>query len=315
MRIITSGFPYIDIDAYACCVAYAELLNLQGEVAKAVSTAKWNESITDTIRSWSTPFSTHYSISSEDTFTLTDVSDPGHFDAFVVVERVDKVIDHHPGFEEFWEKRIGEDKTRIDFIGAACSLVYEEWRDAGLLEKMSAISARLLVCGILDNTLNFGARVTTQRDRDAYEFLVQRAELPDDWTACYFSECQSAILNDAAKAITNDTKLLKFDSYGKRSIAVGQVVVWDGRQVLEQYGDLLKSTMASKQSEWFINLVSIEEGRSYFICDNPRLGEWLSELLDLQFDGSVAVTDRLWLRKEIIKQDILSRELTGHDRI
>jgi inorganic pyrophosphatase/manganese-dependent inorganic pyrophosphatase len=27
MIVVTSGARYIDIDAYACCVAYAELLN------------------------------------------------------------------------------------------------------------------------------------------------------------------------------------------------------------------------------------------------------------------------------------------------
>ena len=46
MKIVTSGSRYIDIDAYASCIAYANLLNLKGIEAKAVSTAKINESIT-----------------------------------------------------------------------------------------------------------------------------------------------------------------------------------------------------------------------------------------------------------------------------
>ena len=40
---------YIDIDAYAGIIAYANLLNLKGIQAKAVSTAKLNESITQTL--------------------------------------------------------------------------------------------------------------------------------------------------------------------------------------------------------------------------------------------------------------------------
>lgn len=52
VKVITSGSSYLDIDAYGGCIAYAELLNLLGYEAKAVSSAKLNESITPTIRSW-----------------------------------------------------------------------------------------------------------------------------------------------------------------------------------------------------------------------------------------------------------------------
>ena len=45
MIVVTSGNKYIDIDAYASCIAYANLLNLKGQKAKAVSSAKPNESI------------------------------------------------------------------------------------------------------------------------------------------------------------------------------------------------------------------------------------------------------------------------------
>lgn len=71
---------------------------------------------------------------------------------------------------------------------------------------MSVTSAKLLICGILDNTLNFGAKVTTQRDTDAYNALLAQAELPENWTAQYVTECQDAILEDAVSAIHNDTK-------------------------------------------------------------------------------------------------------------
>ena len=37
--IVTSGNRYIDIDAYASCIAYANLLRLKGKNAIAVSTA------------------------------------------------------------------------------------------------------------------------------------------------------------------------------------------------------------------------------------------------------------------------------------
>ncbi|MBI1857276.1 DHH family protein [Candidatus Saccharibacteria bacterium] len=302
MRVVTSGSAYVDIDAYAGAIAYAELLQVQGNEAAAVSTAPLNESISDTVRSWQAPLKTDFSSSDSDTYTLIDVSDPDYFDKVVDPDKVDEVIDHHPGFEQYWQKRIG-DKADIEFIGAACTLVYERWKTAGLLGKMSVVSARLLVCGILDNTLNFGAKVTTERDTDAYDALLAQADLPDDWTAQYFTECQEAILSDAVAAIQNDTKTLTFKSFAE-PICFGQLVVWDSNQVLAQHSDVLREALVAVKPEWFMNLISVGEKKSYFVTDNPNVQDWLTKLLGVHFDGSVAVADRLWLRKEVIKQDI-----------
>lgn len=302
MRVVTSGSSYLDIDAYAGCVAYAELLQAQGYEAAAVSTAPLNESISETIRTWDAPLLTDYSPTEHDTFTMIDVSESEYFDTIVDLDRVDEVIDHHPGFEQHWQERIG-DSSQIEFIGAACTLVFERWKSANLIGAMSVLSARLLICGILDNTLNFGAQVTTPRDIDAYKTLLAQANLPDDWTAQYFTECQQAILLDTVAAIQNDSKTLSFISYDQ-PVCVGQLVVWDGTQVLAEHHSSIKGVLFSIQPDWFMNLISVNERKSYFVSDNTDVKAWLSKLLGVRFDGSVAIADRLWLRKEVIKQDI-----------
>lgn len=301
MKIVTSGAPYMDIDAYAGCVAYAELLQAQGFEARAVSTAPLNESISETVRSWRAPLYTSHESSQADTYALIDISDPEYFDTMVVLDRVDTIIDHHTGFEEYWRERIG-DKAYIEFIGAACTLVYEHWKQAGLLNKMSVTSARLLVYGILDNTLNFGAKVTTPRDSEAYDDLLTRADLPADWTAQYFRECQRTILSDITRAIRNDTKTLSFKSF-EQPVAVGQLTAWDSTEVLSKHQATMQKTLASVRPDWFMNLISVSERKSYFVTDNIEVQKWLTGLLGVQFDGTIAIADRLWLRKEILKQD------------
>ena len=195
MRIITTGNAHLDIDAYGGIVAYAELLNLQGHAAQAVSTAQQNESIPPSLRKWKVAFSNAYAASPEDTFTLIDISEPQYIDNFVELERVDEVIDHHPGYEEYWHDLIGE-KADIEPIGASCTQIYERWEKAGKLKKISKESAGLLMSGILDNTLNFGAKITNQRDRHAYSELAKYAGLPEDWPAHYFGEIQKNIGSD-----------------------------------------------------------------------------------------------------------------------
>jgi inorganic pyrophosphatase/exopolyphosphatase len=300
--VVTSGSRYLDIDAYAGVVGYAELLRQIGHPSVAVSTSELNYSITPSLRELDGHFVTDYSPEPDDGFVLIDVSDPTAFDAVVDKGRVQEVIDHHPGFEEYWRERIGG-KADIEFIGAACTQVYERWVKEGVFEHMSEASAQLLAAGILDNTLNFQAEVSTPRDETAYAALGEKARLSADWPMSYFTDCQAAVTEDVTTSILNDSKILKFKTFADR-ISVGQLVVWDASEVLAKHTAAMEEVLAGIREHWFMNLVSIGGGQSYFVTNHPEVQEWLMHLLGARFHGDVAETGRLWLRKEILKADI-----------
>lgn len=302
MRIITSGSRYLDIDAYAGCIAYAELLQQQGITAQAVSLATLNESIPAIVRDWGAPLVTEYTPSSDDTYTLIDVSQPEYFESFVNPNHIDEVIDHHPGLEEYWHERIG-DGAIIEHVGAACTQVYEKWEQSDLGDQISERSARLLMCGILDNTLNFGAAITNQRDKHAYQQLAKRANLPQDWPAIYFDACGQSILRDLAGAVKNDLKEMKFRTF-PQSIALGQLAVWNADHLIHESFDTLKQVLGGVNPHWAMNLINIEDNTSHIITDVPELQQWFSNVLNIQFDDNIAIADRTWLRKEIMKADI-----------
>ncbi len=307
MKIVTSGLSFLDIDAYAGCVAYAELLNLQGVEAVAFSSAEMNESITQTIRSWGASFAASYELSPHDTFVLIDVSEPEFLEKIVDIDRVEEVIDHHVGYEKFWEEKIGK-RADIEFIGAACTQVYEKWVEAGLFDQMSELSARLLVSGILDNTLNFQAGVTTERDHHAYRELLMKANLPDDWSRRYFEERELSIFADISKALINDTKIMTLKHLESDRVAFGQLVIWDGRRAVQGYREVIEKTMMNKSNDWFVNVVSIGDGRSFFLSSNKKVTMWASTILGAQFHEGLADAGKLWLRKEIVKTAILKHE-------
>ncbi|MDB5160429.1 MAG: putative inorganic pyrophosphatase [Candidatus Saccharibacteria bacterium] len=306
MKVITSGLTFLDIDAYAGCVAYAELLNLQGIEAIAFSSANINESVTKTIRSWEAPLVTNYEPSSFDTFTLIDVSEPDFLEKTVDINRVEEVIDHHVGYEKFWEEKIGS-KANLEFIGAACTQVYESWARAGRFNEMSETSAKLLLSGILDNTLNFKAGVTTNRDHEAYEKLSKIANLPADWPALYFEECEASILSDLEHALINDTKVMSFKNLDVEKIAFGQMVIWNGKRVIDEYRDTLAEIMNTQAADWFVNVVSISDGQSFLIASGDDVERWAAKVLGISFENGLAHANRLWLRKEIVKQDSLTQ--------
>ena len=211
----------------------ALLMRAKGLKARAVSTSIPNASLPPSILAWSTDFSRTYDYNEQDSFIIIDTSSPKHLDKIVRFEKIEAIIDHHLGFEDYWAKKIGE-KSQIKFIGAARTLVYEAWEQAGLADQISPTSAKLLTCGILDNTLNFSAKITTQRDREAYDKLISILGFSSDWSQTYFSSCIETILNDIPAALKNDIKLIDFKTLNKQ-LAAGQITIWDGSDFLNRY--------------------------------------------------------------------------------
>jgi inorganic pyrophosphatase len=297
MKIITSGASYLDIDAYACCIAYAELLNLQGLPARAVSSAKPNSSVSPTVLGWGAAFQ-RYTPQANDAFVLVDVSDHHHFDPLVVLDQVVEVIDHHPGYERYWTERLGS-AADIRPIGAAATLVFQRWQAAGLLPRISAQSAALLATAILDNTLNFTGQMTTDADIEAYEVLAQRANLPANWPEQYFLECQATIEADLQTALAADLKRFNPDSNLPQVFA--QMTVWDADALLERHRNEICAWMAGQGEDWLLNVISIRDGQSCLLAEPQVSQQTLNRLLPLQWRAAVAVVKPSMLRKELLK--------------
>jgi inorganic pyrophosphatase len=299
MQIVTSTRDSIDIDGLACVAAYAELLQKQGKEARGISTAVWNASVTPAVRAWGIPVASAVTVGPDDHFTLVDVSHLNSLDPIVNTDQVSEIIDHHPGVEAFWKEKIG-DRAQIEEVGAASTLVVEHWQTAGRLPEISRTCAGLLMCGILDNTLNFKATVTTARDRAAYAALKPLAKLPENLPEQYFNDCQTAILADVTQAIIDDTKVMTFAGW-EGGIEFGQLVIWDAAAILEDPIPI-QATLQNRNPTWCMNLVSLKDGTSYFICTHEPLKAWLGTLLDLTWNGDTADAGRLWLRKEIARE-------------
>jgi len=298
MQIITGGKTYSDIDTYAGVIAYAELLNLQHIPAKAISTAEPNSSVNPIVRSWGSTIETSYTPALHDQFTLIDVSEPEFFDTIVKHSQIKEIIDHHMDFKVMWEAKLG-DKAQIEFVGAACTLVYERWAQAGLVANMQPTTAGLLMCGILDNTLNFGAVITTDRDHKAYKALAAIAGLPDDWPAQYFTDCQQAVMQDIPMAIKDDRKTVRYPGQSDPAY-VGQVALWDAADLLTKLDDVRQGFAGL--NPWYMNIISLKDGKSYLYCEDHQTQLWLEATLSVSFTDTIATANRMWLRKEIMKQ-------------
>lgn len=296
--ILTAGATYLDIDAYACMVSMTELMTLQGRTAVAWSDASGNYSVVPSLVAEGQVRNELPEWEQDAGYMIVDVSDPDYLKRSIPLERVVAVYDHHVGFENYWTERIGGNAC-IEFIGAAATLIYREWKTAGLQDRMSCSSAKLLLAAILDNTLNLTSANTTQEDRDAYRELCALAGIGEEWRGCYFSEVQKTVEADLKNALLGDLKTVRGNPVLPPYVA--QLCVWDAASVLERLEEI-RGWFDCYAESWMMNIIELKNHCNYFVCDDPHHQQKLAEVFDVSFHSGVAQTTTSYLRKELIKK-------------
>ena len=298
-KIITAGSTYLDIDAYACAVAMAELLRLKGENAIAYSTAPCNYSVCKSLIEDGYVFKTlpHEFSVEESRYIIVDVSDPDFVKDSVPLDKVIEVYDHHVGFEDYWKSRIGEG-ANIEFNGAAATLIYREWKKSGLTDNMQNATARLLIAAILDNTLNLTSSNTTEEDKEAFRALCAHAGVGDEFRAAYFSEVQANVEADLENAIFKDIKTVRDNPILPPRVA--QLCVWDTKRIFTKLPEI-RDWFGRAGEPWMINIIDLAQNCSFFVCDDEGYQRKIERIFDVYFESGVAKTTMPYLRKQIIK--------------
>lgn len=295
--VVTTGQAWADIDAFACVVAYTELLNLRGQRAVAVIPGTLNASVPESYRSLgiteTTPPNTHGPV------VMMDVSDPDHFASFVDVDSIQEIFDHHSGFESFWQERLGM-QSHIEMIGAAATFIWEEIDHAGMAEIISPASARLLAAAIASNTLNFQIAITCERDRAAFAGASQRGSFDEAALNNYFAACESTMVHGLPETLQNDTKQESIPNFSAR-VTIGQMELWHSESVVRTNADIIATALSRGTDMWFLDAPSIGDGYTVVYCQHEALKTYLSNAIEIQWDGDIGKTDRLMLRKEILK--------------
>ncbi len=293
--VITSGRKYIDIDAYASMIAYRELLKvIDNNNVIASTTATLNQSVPPLILDLK--YSLNESIDDgDDKYILLDVSNPDFFDEQVKPSKIIEIIDHHTGFEQHWDT-YHNIKAQIEFIGSVCTLIYEKIIQSGHTEILDTDLCKLLIAGILDNTLNLKASITTDRDRSAYNELLRLGKVPEDFYKEYFSACEAEITKDFEKAIKDD---LKIEKAGVLPEAIGQMIVLN----LDNFDYEKMNEFFAAYPEWMMNVILLEEGKSYIYFDGDGVKQRLEQLFDNKCGSdNLLILDKFLLRKQIIKK-------------
>lgn len=298
MIVITSGKKYLDIDGYASSIAYRELLKMQSLEAKFVSNAILNYSITKSLLALS--FSVDkYEVNEKDNFIIIDLSNKDFFESFIEENKIIELIDHHFGFEDYWDKKQGN-KVLIEPIGAVATIIVEKYQENNLLSKMSKDIAKLLMAAILDNTLNFTANITKTRDKEAYYQLTELTGI-SNFSEIYFKEVQKVIESNLSNSIENDLKVEETSNYLPKTL--GQLTVYEISTILEKI-EIIKNTMNKYAKDWLINIICLKENKSYLICSTKNVQNKVAKLFNINSDKDILTLKPAILRKEILKRSL-----------
>ncbi len=202
--VITSGKKYIDIDGYAGMFAYRQLLQSLEYNAYAVTSAYLNESIPKAITCMNFKFD-NVTINEKTKFIILDISNPEFLDIFVNKNNIIEIIDHHTGYEKYWNNF--NIKKQIEFIGSICTIIFEKYVENNKESLLTPNMCKILIAGILDNTLNLKSNNTTKRDIDAYQKLLHIGQIDENWADIYFNSCYENLEENLEESIKNDIKL------------------------------------------------------------------------------------------------------------
>ncbi len=203
------------------------------------------------------------------------------------------------------------EKVLIHQVGACSTLITEKiLRSAP--SSLSRDVAMLLYAGILSNTLDFNAYVTTDRDREAAQALIEKFDMGRESAAIaeemfrFRTDLDSRQLQFALK---NDFQSLIESPEGL--VGVAQIEVLDAMELLKSHGEsILHALRDLKQRDEldfiFLTMPSISQGVNYLLAVDP----WTVDFLRRYLAGFLApsyevfdqclVTQRLLLRKEIV---------------
>ncbi len=299
--VITTGDKYFEIDSLASILAYADLLKLQGKETVSVIRGPKIHNITDIILSWNLDYVADYTSKPNDLFVIMDISDPNSISLIVNKSRIIALYDHHFGFEKYWQEKIGVN-AHIEKVGACATLVWEEYEKAKLADKISPLNANLLYTAIISNTLNFQASVTSKRDRESFKRLKKHINLPSNWIETYFRDQEKVVFANPEAAIKGDTKIISYPNL-PFELVIGQLELWDSRNFIKGHLPAVERGLASfGNPHWFLTSPSISEGKNYFYTTNQEVKNLLEKVLEIKFIDNLGQTDKLILRKEILKK-------------
>jgi manganese-dependent inorganic pyrophosphatase len=304
MPMIVTAYENPDVDGTACAYAYAEFLNKQGTEALAVVFGVPHREAQFVMKEFKIEGFAKGEEHLAEKVVLVDASDLRGLSDKLAPNQVIEIIDHRKIHEA---EKFPNAKSQIELVGSAATLIAEKFKAASI--EPSEEAAALLFSAIVSNTINFQAKVTTDRDQEMAEWLQSFVEIPDDYVHRMFAD-KSAFTKNLKETMEDDYAMFDF---GKQ-VGIAQLEIVDVDNFIdknkEEIQEALKTLKKEKEMKLcFLTTIDLEKGFNIFVTIDDETEQILSQVLQISFDERKAKREGIIMRKEIIP--LLKAHITG----
>jgi manganese-dependent inorganic pyrophosphatase len=296
-KIMITSYENPDLDGTSCAFAYAEFLEAQGiDVVCALFGTPHREA-EYVFKSFNIiePLDATDLINPSTQIILVDASDTSGISSKINPDQVVEIIDHRK-FNQA-EKFVNA-KVQIELVGSAATLVTEKFINAS--RDISQESAVLLYSAILSNTVNFQASVTTDRDKRAAEWLLNKCNVSEHfihdmfvYKSTFTQPLKEVLTADEAEFEINGKKCLIF----QLEIVEVEKFIQDNRAEVQS---ILKESIENRGFNYaLLTVIDIENGTNTFIVADNNSQQLLEKAVDVTFKDKIAKRNGVMMRKTL----------------
>ncbi|EKE25267.1 MAG: Inorganic diphosphatase PpaC [uncultured bacterium] len=242
-KIVVIGHKNPDTDSIISALVGAEYLEkVLGKNAKAYRAGILNNETKFILEKWEVEIPEEINPSIEiESVCLVDHNEVSQLAEGVDYNKVDFVIDHH-------KVAITTEKPffmRLEPIGSTSSLLAKMFFEKG--EFPSEVTSKLLLSGILSDTLNFTSPTTTQEDKEFAQKLNEIAKLDVESYVAEMFKAKSSLEGISTEEIT--TLDYKEFEMGNKKVGVGTWETTLPQSVNERKEEIFKILSERKESK------------------------------------------------------------------
>lgn len=298
MKLVTC-YTNPDIDGTACSYAYSEYLNKIGILAMPAFFGNVDKEARFVIKKFKIkkPLNAEKYLDKIDDIVLVDASEISGISPKIKTEQIVEIIDHRKVNDS---AKFPLAKIQIEFVGSAATLIAEKFKKNKI--EISKESAALLLSAIISNTINFKAKVTTNRDIRMHRWLLLKIKLPKNYTHEMFAD--KSKINKPLKKYFLEDKFAIWE-FGGTKISTVQMEIIDLDKFIRKNIEKIKKTLTKIKNERsidtiFLTCIDIEKGFNVFVVIDDLAKDILSKALKIKFNGMIARRNGIIMRKEII---------------
>ncbi len=296
-KTLVTSYVCPDLDGTAGAFAYAEFLKKIGKEVEAGIFGEPHDEAKYVLERFNIPRpQTLTNCDNFDSVIIVDVSSLNLLEGKIPPEKVVEVIDHRKLHEL---EKFPNAKGQIELVGAVATLIAEKFMEGNV--EISKESAVLLLGAVISNTLNFKGDLATERDRKAYDWLFLRAGVTKDFPKELFL-AKSDLSGE--KLINRMRSDFSWRESASKSVGIDQIEIIGAADLVknrigEMVEELKKMQEVTKLDFIFLNLLELEDAYNFFITHDSGTKILLEKTMGVKFEGDVARTTKLIMRKQI----------------